>query len=440
MNEKWKWMTAGRLRRGAVILAAAGLTVGAGLATAGSALAAVGSQPGNMILSASTGALSSQPTWGTTTACPTGFTGSAEVAEYTSTGTFVSFISEIFASPTAPIPVTSGILDGNVGALLATAGSGISATNPGTDEWVVDCYPSAAGVGTPEQVQSIFVSVAAGATTYTTSSTGPSVTSTTTTLTVTPSPAASGGSETASASVSAADGTSPAGTVQFTQNGTNIGSPVAVNTGGVATPASTTFTAPTTTSSVTDPVTAVFTPTATTYASSTGTFSLLVQVSGTQTAGAIPVDVTVPATGTLTVTVSTTAITLTVGSTTPLTGTGTLNTVSVSDTRNTAPGWSVSGQDTAFAGPSGAATQTPIPGDDMGWAPSGTVSGGATLGPTVAPGASPGLADAAQVLASAAPGSGTGSDTLSAALTLDIPTGQAAGAYTSTLTITYLLT
>jgi hypothetical protein len=186
---------------------------------------------------------------------------------------------------------------------------------------------------------------------------------------------------------------------------------------------------------------AVFTPTnATTYNTSTGTYTLNVVNSSVQTAGAIPVDVTVPATGSLTVTVSTTAITLTTGTptTTTIPATGTLNTVSVSDTRNTSPGWSVSGQDTAFSGPTGS---TPIPGDDMGWAPTcATLATGAVCGSTVAPGASPGLADAAQVLASAVPGGGVGSSSLSAALTLDIPISQTAGAYTSTLTITYLQT
>jgi hypothetical protein len=441
MNKKWKWMTAGRLRRGAVILGAAGLTVSAGLATAGSALAGVGSQPGNLSLSAATGALSSTPTWSTTDGCPTGFQGSAQLAEFDMSGNLISRISPTVASVTTAF---SGTLDGSVGALMATVNGsgqgGISATNPGTEEWAVGCWSLAGATGSVEYTQSLFISIAAGATTYTTSSTGPVVTATTTTLTATPSPASSGGTVNLSASVTAADGTTPAGTVQFESGGTDIGSPVAVNTGGTAAAATTSFTAPTTTGSTSVALSAVFTPTSTSYAGSTGTFSLLVQASGTQTAGAIPVDVTVPATGQLTVTVSTTAIDLAVqGTTAPLTATGTLNTVSVSDTRNTVPGWSVSGQDTAFSG-SGTAAGSTIPGDDLGWSPSGTVSGGAILGPTVAPGASPGLADAAQVLASAAPGSGSGTDSLSASLTLDIPTAALAGPYTSTLTITYLLT
>jgi hypothetical protein len=438
MNTKLKWGTAGRLRRGAVVLGALGVTAGLAVMTAGVALAGVGAQPGDLeLLSSGTvitsGLLTSIPTWATTTACPSGFQGSAAITEYTITGVEGSLISSVEASVTAPF---SGTLDGSVGALLDTAPVSISATSPGTSEWVVQCYTGTGATGSFENEQSIFVTVASGSSDFTLSSTPPAQTSTTTTLTVSPAnPVGSGASLTLTASVSAADGTTPAGAVQFEADGTDIGSAVAVNTGGASAPATTTTTAPTTTSSVSEPLTAVFTPTSTSYASSTGSYTLNVVNSSVQTAGAISVGVTVPATGTLSVTVSTTAITLSVSGTT---GTGTLNTVSVSDTRNTVPGWSVSGQDTVFTG-SGTAAGATIPGDDMGWAPTcATLATGATCGPTVAPGASPGLADAAQVLASAAPGGGTGSSSLSATLTLDIPTSALAGPYTSTLTITYL--
>jgi hypothetical protein len=435
MNEKRKWITAGRLRRGAAILGAVGLVAGAGLATAGSALA-VGTNPGGLVLSPATGPLTTQATWAAN-ACPAGFQGSADVEEFTLGGTFVSGISLFVTAPVSPI--TNGAFQGTVGALLATAGLGLSATNPGTAVWAVGCYSAAGGVGSVTYTDFTYVTATASGT-YTTSATAPTLTATTTTLTATPAnPVGSGATVNLSASVTATGGATPAGTVQFEQNGTDIGAAVAVNTGGTAAPATTTFTAPTTTSTATVALTAVFTPTATqTYAGSTGSYTLNVVNSSVQTAGAIPVDVTVPATGTLTVTVSTTAITLAVNATPPLVGTGTLNTVSVSDTRNTVPGWSVSGQDTAFTGPTGS---TPIPGDDMGWAPTcPTLATGAICGSTVAPGTSPGLADAAQVLASAVPGGGTGSSSLSAALPLAIPRSQLAGAYTSTLTITYLAT
>jgi hypothetical protein len=175
------------------------------------------------------------------------------------------------------------------------------------------------------------------------------------------------------------------------------------------------------------------------YAGDQTEFAIAGYPAAPQSAGSMAVTVAVPQTGMLTVTVSTGAIDLALqGATAPLVATGSLNTVTVTDTRNTVPGWSVSGQDTAFTG-SGTAASSSIPGDELGWAPSGTVPAGATLGPSVAPGASPGLADAAQVLASAAPGAGMGTASVSATLTLDIPATAHAGPYTGTLTITYLI-
>jgi hypothetical protein len=148
--------------------------------------------------------------------------------------------------------------------------------------------------------------------------------------------------------------------------------------------------------------------------------------------------VAVPPTGLLTVAVTPGAVTLTVsGTTAPLAATGVLNTVTVSDTRNYVPGWSVSGQESVFTG-SGTAAGSVISGDQLGWVPDGTVVGGAITGGNVPPGTSPGLGDTAQVLASAAPGNGMGTNTFFANLTLIIPGTARAGPYTGSMTITYL--
>jgi hypothetical protein len=223
--------------------------------------------------------------------------------------------------------------------------------------------------------------------------------------------------------------------VQFTAGGTNIGTPVTVNASGVAT------TTTTPSAAGTDALTAVFTSTATGYNGSTGSLSLVVNPAGAQTAGTIPINVTVPTTGTLTVTVAAGTVSLSLsGSGSTLTATAPMNNVTVSDTRNSAPGWSVSGQESIFTN-TAVSTET-IPADDLGWAPTAVnpLVGGAVLGPTVAPGTSPnGLGDAAQVLASATAGNGVGTNTLSATLTLDVPSTTPAGAYTGNLTITYLL-
>jgi hypothetical protein len=109
--------------------------------------------------------------------------------------------------------------------------------------------------------------------------------------------------------------------------------------------------------------------------------------------------------------------------------------VTVSDTRNTFPGWSVSGQAADFTG-NGTAAGASISGNQLGWTPTsdGALPPGVTLGGTVAP-AAPGLGTAPAVLASAPAGSGFGTSTLGANLTLAIPATAAAGGYTSSLTV-----
>jgi hypothetical protein len=217
--------------------------------------------------------------------------------------------------------------------------------------------------------------------------------------------------------------------VQFGVGATDVGAAVAISAGGVAT-TTTTFAA-----AGTQTLWAVVVPASGAYAAAEATLSLVVNPG---TAGSVPVALTVPATGALTVTVAPGTVTLAEqGTTPPATATGTLNDVTGTDSRNTYPGWSVSGQMSSFTDGGSAA----IPGDQLGWTPTavGALTGGATLGPTVAPGTSPdGIGEAAQVLASAPSGQGLGSNTLSADLTLDIPPSTPAGAYSGALTVTYL--
>jgi hypothetical protein len=107
--------------------------------------------------------------------------------------------------------------------------------------------------------------------------------STVTTLSASPDPSVVGGTVTLTATETASDSTHPAGSVQFTDGSTNIGSPVAVSAGGVAS---------TTTSSLTlgaHGLTSVFTPTAAGYTGSTGTFSATVNPASTATTTALAV-------------------------------------------------------------------------------------------------------------------------------------------------------
>ena len=436
MNEKRKWGTAKRRRRGAVVIGVVGLAAATGLLTAGVALAGVGAQPGDLELlvsgvSQTSVALSSTPTWATTTACPSGYQGSAVITEYTAPGGAEgSEISSVNNTVTSPF---NGTLDSSVGALLAFSPIDISATAPGTAEWVVGCYTGSGATGSFVNEQSIFLTVATGATSATLSSTGPVTTPTSTTLTASPSPAQTG----ATVTLTATETPATTGNVQFEVGGTDIGGPVAVNSSGVATTTDT-FSSP-----GTQDLSAVFTPSGTAYSGSTGTYDLLVQQAGSVGATGSPVTVsfTIPPSGSLSVSVTPSTVSLTLN-TAGTQATGTLGNVTVTDSRNSYPGWSVSGQEAAFAG-SGTAAGQSIAGDQLGWSPAavGTLGTGVTLGPLIAPGTSPGgLGDTGGVLFSATPGNGFGTNEANAALTLDIPTGQVAGAYAGSLTITYLST
>lgn len=256
---------------------------------------------------------------------------------------------------------------------------------------------------------------------------GTSPVATTTSMVASPSPGTAGQVFTLIAGVAPASGSAaPAGTVQFRVGTTLIGAPVPVGPSGVAT-TTTTFAAP-----GTELLSAAYIPAdPNAFSASTGAFSLTVNLE--QAFGGIPLAVTDPPTGAFTLTVdSTDTVTLAVSG---LTATAATTPVIVSDTRNTFPGWAVSGQSAAFTG-SGAAAGGTIPGDQLGWAPTASALGDAvTLGVAVAPD-SPGLGSTPGTLAFAHAGHGFGTSTLGANLTLAIPAATAAGAYTAGLTVT----
>ena len=149
-------------------------------------------------------------------------------------------------------------------------------------------------------------------------------------------------------------------------------------------------------------------------------------------AGSEPITVTVAPAGAFTVTVEAGAVPLMVNGSTAA---GTLQEVTVTDTRNYYPGWSVTGQAADFTTRRGPA----ISGNHLGWTPHAvdSLGGCARLGGTVAP-AAPGLGTTPATLASAAAGCGFGVSKLSARLTLDIPAFAAGRRYTGMLTITYV--
>jgi phosphate ABC transporter phosphate-binding protein len=252
--------------------------------------------------------------------------------------------------------------------------------------------------------------------------------STITTVTVSPNPAPAGLPVTLTATVApVGGGATPTGSVQFEVGGTIIGSPVALDSGGVATTTDTFTTAGTLVV-----VSAMFTPAdASAFTASTGNVSIATVVAATSAMQTLTT--TVPPSGTFTLSVaSTDTITMTASG---ATATGAMIPVTVSDTRNTYPGWSVSGQASDFTA-AGTQPDKPIPGNQLGWTPtSTTLAAGAALGPPVAP-ATPGLGTIAAILAIASAGGGVGTSTLGADLMLAIPPATPSGAYAGVLTLT----
>ena len=422
-GKKPKSPRVGRLGRAALLLGVATATAGALVLSAGAAYAGVGQEPGDVSLSPASGSTSTSPTWATTVGCPTGFQGSAVFRIEEGGGATFSI------SPTIAVVTSAftGAMENNDS--IATIQSVAGLANGGTDELVVYCFSGASLTGTSSPEMSTFLTISSDGTTYSTSSSGPAGPATTTTnLNASPNPAQVGATVTLTATESASDGTNPAGSIQFESGGTDIGTAVAVNSSGVAT-TTTTFSGAGTVS-----LSAVFTPTNTTnYSGSTGTYSETVTTTNPNS-GSEPISVTVPSTGSFTLTVATGTVNLTPNSV-GTSAAGLLNPVTVSDTRNSFPGWQVTGQESTFNG-SGSSAGYSISGNQLGWTPTDTSLGtGVTLGPTVAP-VSPGLGTTAAVLAQAAAPNGTGTSVLGANLLLDIPASAAAGPYAGTMTIT----
>jgi hypothetical protein len=421
-----------RLKRAAVLAGVGALVVaGAVLGSAQAHASTVfGTQPGALTFTPSSGvAATTTPTFNST-ACPAGFNGSGHlyfIDPNTPAGTPFNAINkdELSNAILGTAAAFSGTLNAPIGNVPGDIGG---LTLPVTVEATIYCQTAGNGTGAGEFIQDSFVTFNADGT-FSASGTAPAGPISTTTTLQASSPAFVGQNVTLTATV-AGGSTAPTGTVTFENGSTTIGSgPVTLVNGQATVTAQ--FAA-----AGTQSLSAVYTPAAgTSFVTSTGTLSLSVTTPPANS-GVIPLAVTVPTTGAFTLTVdTTTVVNLTVAG---LTGTGATTPIGVSDTRNTYPGWSVSGQDSAWTG-SGTAVGGTFSGNQLGWTPTDTLLAPAVvLGPTVAPvPGGPGLGTTAAVLASAPHGlgNGYGTSTLGANLNLAIPATAPAGPYTSGLTI-----
>lgn len=414
-----------RLKRTALLAGAGTLLAGASVLGAAQAHAANGQQAQGVQLSPASGSTTGTVTY-SSTACPTGFQGSG----------VLRIVDPASGGLSNLAPVNNSVASAFTGTLTAsvlnTEATAIFTDLAGTQAEIdMYCFSGASATGSSEAYQYTFITISSDASTYVANQTqaaGP--TATTTTLTASPSPAQVGQTVTLTATVTPS---SAAGTVQFEVGGTAINSPVTLANGTAST--TTTFAA-----AGAEALTAAFTPTSSAaFGASSGSASLTV-TTATVATGTIPLAVTVPATGTFSLTVDTTdTVTLAVTSA-GTSATAATTPIVVSDTRNTYPGWSVTGQDASGFTGSGSAAGATMSGNQLGWTPTSSTSPltqGVTLGSAVTP-ASPGLGSTPATLASAIAGlgNGFGTTTLGANLDLLFPVPQAAGPYTGALTIT----
>ncbi len=411
------------LKRPAVLVGLVGTALGAILLVPGVASADVPNPPlgqnaGGLSFSPSSGSSSVDPTFTAAHACPTG-TANATISVIDTAGNEQAVSNPVDGAAATTAGFQGALLSGTMGLLPLFAGG----TLPTSYEFVVDCHTQAGVAGTLTDY--VIVDMAAdGSWAVHGSVQQPTVT--TTTLTA-PGNVPSGGNVTLTATVAPA---AAAGTVQFKDGSTNLGTPVTVTNG----------TAQFSTTTLADgphSITAAFTP------ANANAFGASVSQPSTVTVGGIngseTITVNVPQSeGTFVLTVSATPVAMTdavlSADNTTFESTGSIGAVTVSDGRNQSQhGWRVSGQVSDFTD----GTHT-ISGNSLGWSPTITTpNAGANVQPgaAVTPGANPGLKQGSG-LASAAATKGLGTTVLGASLDLKVSSSTQAGHYTATLTIT----
>ena len=221
------------LKRRAVLLGAGTLVAGAALLGAARANAAVGTQPGALVITPATGTTTASGlTYRTTTACPGGHQGSG-VVRLVDPGTGATAnASQVKNSVTAPF-------SGSLNATFAQLTGVFPGIKGATSEMAVYCFPSPSAVGTPIAVQDTFVTINAAGNHYSISSNGG------TTAAATESPAPAGGDTipigvTVTSATPAATSATPAATsanpaaAPATGGGTGPGSNLALAATGAA--------------------------------------------------------------------------------------------------------------------------------------------------------------------------------------------------------------
>jgi hypothetical protein len=130
------------------------------------ASASAGAGSGTVTLSAASGPTSSTPTWSTSTACPSGFQGSAVFREVWPNGVTTNSISPAVNGTTTPF---HGTLQAPIAKIKEVAG----VPNGSTQKFVVICFSNQSETGTSRQVMHLYITYSADGSRYTTSATPP---------------------------------------------------------------------------------------------------------------------------------------------------------------------------------------------------------------------------------------------------------------------------
>ncbi len=141
------------------------VVIGAGVLVGGcSSSAAQTTNQAAVTLNPSSGAANSTPTWSTSTACASGFQGSAVFREVHNDGTTTNTISPVVNGTAAPF---HGTLQASIARIQAAGG----VPKGGTQKLVVICFSGESLTGKSEQQMTTYIKYSADGSTYTTSST-----------------------------------------------------------------------------------------------------------------------------------------------------------------------------------------------------------------------------------------------------------------------------
>jgi hypothetical protein len=153
-SPKLSRLATGRFGRAGVVVGLSGVMLAG---SAGAALAAVGTEPGEVQLNPTSGATSSKPTWSTGVGCNAGFQGSAVFREVHADGVTTNSISPAVNDNDLTGSSVAEPFSGTLQATMAQIQSLGGIATGGTQELVVICFSGASETGTSDPEMDAFI-------------------------------------------------------------------------------------------------------------------------------------------------------------------------------------------------------------------------------------------------------------------------------------------